>query len=105
MRRSAFQLNNGLRPSSRKTESPSWRSIPRDTLCRKWGRHPVRDQTLVQVIRLLIADQTFLFKAYLLHEVALKHGLIAVCMAKAAGRGAGMLDAYSPEHRRSGTEA
>ncbi|MEJ6655563.1 MAG: glutamine synthetase, partial [Pseudomonas sp.] len=30
---------------------------------------------------LLIADQTFLFK-YLLHEVALKHGLIAVCMAK-----------------------
>src|SRR5690606_36095262 len=30
---------------------------------------------------LLIADQTFLFK-HLLKEVALKHGLIAVCMAK-----------------------
>ena len=30
---------------------------------------------------LLIADQTFLFK-YMLHEIALKHGLIAVCMAK-----------------------
>lgn len=30
---------------------------------------------------LLIADQTFLFK-HLLHEIALKHGLIAVCMAK-----------------------
>src|SRR5690606_2065611 len=34
---------------------------------------------------LLIADQTFLFK-YLLHEVALKHGLIAVCMAKPLSR-------------------
>src|SRR5690606_3890426 len=30
---------------------------------------------------LLIADQTFLFK-FMLHEIALKHGLIAVCMAK-----------------------
>ncbi|HIQ52738.1 MAG TPA: glutamine synthetase, partial [Pseudomonas pachastrellae] len=34
---------------------------------------------------LLIADQTFLFK-HALHEVALKHGLIAVCMAKPLAR-------------------
>ena len=34
---------------------------------------------------LLIADQTFLFK-FMLHEIALKHGLIAVCMAKPLSR-------------------
>ena len=51
----------------------------------------------------LLADQTFLFK-HLLKEVALKHGLIVVCMA-AAGEDAGQLDAHPPEHRRTGRRA
>jgi glutamine synthetase len=54
--------------------------LARDTFMHEMGISQY-EINLVHGEPLLIADQTFLFK-HLLKEVALKHGLIAVCMAK-----------------------
>jgi glutamine synthetase len=58
--------------------------IPRDTFMHEMGVSQY-EINFVHGDPLLIADQTFLFK-HALHEVALKHGLIAVCMAKPLAR-------------------
>lgn len=54
--------------------------IPCDALMHEMGLSQY-EINFVHDDPLLIADQTFLFK-HLLSEIALKHGLIAVCMAK-----------------------
>ncbi|WPC07140.1 glutamine synthetase family protein [Pseudomonas benzenivorans] len=54
--------------------------LPRDTFMHEMGLSQF-EINLLHGDPLLLADQTFLFK-HLLKEVALKHGLIAVCMAK-----------------------
>lgn len=54
--------------------------VPCDAVMHEMGRSQY-EINFVHDDPLLIADQTFLFK-HLLREIALKHGLIAVCMAK-----------------------
>jgi glutamine synthetase len=74
---SAFSVssNNGLRPFfSEVYKCMAALGLPRDTFMHEMGVSQFE-------INLLLADQTFLFK-HLLKEVALKHGLTVVCMAK-----------------------
>lgn len=80
---SAFSVSsaNGLRPFFEELKAGmAALGIPRDTFMNEMGISQF-EINFVHGDALLLADQTFLFK-HLLHEVALKHGLIAVCMAK-----------------------
>jgi glutamine synthetase len=73
---SAFSVssNNGLRPFfSEVYKCMAALGLPRDTFMHEMG--------VSQFEINLLPDQTFLFK-HLLKEVALKHGLTVVCMAK-----------------------
>ncbi|MCS4262249.1 L-glutamine synthetase [Pseudomonas protegens] len=80
---SAFSVssNNGLRPFFKEVyEGMAALGLPRDTFMHEMGVSQF-EINLLHGDPLLLADQTFLFK-HLLKEVALKHGLIVVCMAK-----------------------
>ncbi|WP_338526923.1 glutamine synthetase family protein [Pseudomonas batumici] len=80
---SAFSIssNNGLRPFfSEVYECMAALGLPRDTFMHEMGVSQF-EINLLHGDPLLLADQTFLFK-HLLKEVALKHGLTVVCMAK-----------------------
>lgn len=80
---SAFSVssNNGLRPFfSEVYRCMAALGLPRDTFMHEMGVSQF-EINLVHGDPLLLADQTFLFK-HLLKEVALKHGLTVVCMAK-----------------------
>jgi len=80
---SAFSVssNNGLRPFWNEVyHCMAALGLPRDTFMHEMGVSQF-EINLLHGDPLLLADQTFLFK-HLLKEVALKHGLIAVCMAK-----------------------
>ncbi|WP_263261108.1 glutamine synthetase family protein [Pseudomonas sp. RIT-PI-S] len=80
---SAFSVssNNGLRPFWNEVyQCMAALGLPRDTFMHEMGVSQF-EINLLHGDPLLLADQTFLFK-HLLKEVALKHGLIAVCMAK-----------------------
>lgn len=80
---SAFSVssNNGLRPFfSEVYKCMAALGLPRDTFMHEMGVSQF-EINLLHGDPLLLADQTFLFK-HLLKEVALKHGLIVVCMAK-----------------------
>jgi glutamine synthetase len=80
---SAFSIssNNGLRPFFCEVyECMAELGLPRDTFMHEMGVSQF-EINLLHGDPLLLADQTFLFK-HLLKEVALKHGLIVVCMAK-----------------------
>ncbi|MDP4569113.1 glutamine synthetase family protein [Pseudomonas sp. LPH60] len=80
---SAFSVssNNGLRPFFKEVyECMAVLGLPRDTFMHEMGVSQF-EINLLHGDPLLLADQTFLFK-HLLKEVALKHGLIVVCMAK-----------------------
>lgn len=80
---SAFSVssNNGLRPFfSEVYACMAALGLPRDTFMHEMGVSQF-EINLLHGDPLLIADQTFVFK-HLLKEVALKHGLIVVCMAK-----------------------
>ncbi len=80
---SAFSVssNNGLRPFFREVyASMAALGLPRDTFMHEMGVSQF-EINLLHGDPLLMADQTFLFK-HLLKEVALKHGLNVVCMAK-----------------------
>lgn len=54
--------------------------LPRDTFLHEMGASQF-EINLLHGDALQVADQTFLFK-HLLREIALRHGMIAVCMAK-----------------------
>ena len=80
---SAFSVssNNGLRPFfSEVYRCMAALGLPRDTFMHEMGVSQF-EINLLHGDPLLLADQTFLFK-HLLKEVALKHGLNVVCMAK-----------------------
>lgn len=80
---SAFGVssNNGLRPFfSEVYRCMEALGLPRDTFMHEMGVSQF-EINLLHGDPLLLADQTFLFK-HLLKEVALKHGLTVVCMAK-----------------------
>ncbi|MDR6958788.1 glutamine synthetase [Pseudomonas brassicacearum] len=80
---SAFSIssNNGLRPFfSEVYACMAALGLPRDTFMHEMGVSQF-EINLLHGDPLLLADQTFLFK-HLLKEVALKHGLTVVCMAK-----------------------
>jgi len=80
---SAFSVssNNGLRPFFQEVyQCMAALGLPRDTFMHEMGVSQF-EINLLHGDPLLLADQTFLFK-HLLKEVALKHGLIVVCMAK-----------------------
>lgn len=80
---SAFSVssNNGLRPFFNEVyASMAALGLPRDTFMHEMGVSQF-EINLLHGDPLLLADQTFLFK-HLLKEVALKHGLSVVCMAK-----------------------
>lgn len=80
---SAFSVssNNGLRPFFKEVyECMAALGLPRDTFMHEMGVSQF-EINLLHGDPLLLADQTFLFK-HLLKEVALKHGLTVVCMAK-----------------------
>ncbi|WP_206427199.1 glutamine synthetase family protein [Pseudomonas chlororaphis] len=80
---SAFSVssNNGLRPFFNEVYAyMAALGLPRDTFMHEMGVSQF-EINLLHGDPLLQADQTFLFK-HLLKEVALKHGLIVVCMAK-----------------------
>ena len=80
---SAFSVssNNGLRPFFNEVyECMAALGLPRDTFMHEMGVSQF-EINLLHGDPLLLADQTFLFK-HLLKEVALKHGLSVVCMAK-----------------------
>ncbi|QZI73637.1 glutamine synthetase family protein [Pseudomonas protegens] len=84
---SAFSVssNNGLRPFFKEVyECMAALGLPRDTFMHEMGVSQF-EINLLHGDPLLLADQTFLFK-HLLKEVALKHGLIVVCMAKPLAR-------------------
>ncbi|WP_433741486.1 glutamine synthetase family protein [Pseudomonas putida] len=73
--------NNGLRPFfSEVYECMAALGLPRDTFMHEMGVSQF-EINLLHGDALLLADQTFLFK-HLLKEVALKHHLSVVCMAK-----------------------
>ncbi|MFN3580849.1 MAG: glutamine synthetase family protein [Pseudomonas sp.] len=77
--------NNGLRPFFEALKSGmAALGIPRDTFMHEMGVSQF-EINFVHGDPLLVADQTFLFK-HMLHEIALQHGLIAVCMAKPLAR-------------------
>jgi len=81
--RSAFSVssNNGLRPFfSEVYKGMAALGLPRDTFMHEMGVSQF-EINLLHGDPLLLADQTFLFK-HLLKEIALKHGLTVVCMAK-----------------------
>lgn len=80
---SAFSVssNNGLRPFFQEVyQCMAALGLPRDTFMHEMGVSQF-EINLLHGDPLLQADQTFLFK-HLLKEVALKHGLSVVCMAK-----------------------
>lgn len=80
---SAFSVssNNGLRPFFAEVyRCMAALGLPRDTFMHEMGVSQF-EINLLHGDPLLLADQTFLFK-HLLKEVALKHGLTVVCMAK-----------------------
>lgn len=80
---SAFSIssNNGLRPFFNEVyRCMEALGLPRDTFMHEMGVSQF-EINLLHGDPLLLADQTFLFK-HLLKEVALKHGLTVVCMAK-----------------------
>lgn len=80
---SAFSVssNNGLRPFFEEVYAcMAALGLPRDTFMHEMGVSQF-EINLLHGDALLLADQTFLFK-HLLKEVALKHGLTVVCMAK-----------------------
>lgn len=80
---SAFSIssNNGLRPFFQEVYAcMAALDLPRDTFMHEMGVSQF-EINLLHGDPLLLADQTFLFK-HLLKEVALKHGLTVVCMAK-----------------------
>jgi glutamine synthetase len=80
---SAFSVssNNGLRPFFQEVyRCMAALGLPRDTFMHEMGVSQF-EINLLHGDPLLMADQTFLFK-HLLKEVALKHGLTVVCMAK-----------------------
>ncbi|MDR6713247.1 glutamine synthetase [Pseudomonas hunanensis] len=84
---SAFSVssNNGLRPFfSEVYRCMAALGLPRDTFMHEMGVSQF-EINLLHDDPLLLADQTFLFK-HLLKEVALKHGVIVVCMAKPLAR-------------------
>ena len=87
---SAFSVTsgNGLRPFFEDVyRCMDAVGIPRDTFMHEMGTSQF-EINLIHGEPLLIADQTFLFK-HLLREVALQHGLLAVCMAKPLAHTAG----------------
>ncbi|MBC3955138.1 glutamine synthetase family protein [Pseudomonas triticifolii] len=80
---SAFSIgsNNGLRPFFQEVYAcMAALGLPRDTVMHEMGVSQF-EINLLHGDPLQVADQTFLFK-HLLKEVALKHGVIVVCMAK-----------------------
>ena len=80
---SAFSVtsNNGLRPFfSEVYQAMAHFGMPRDTFMHEMGTSQF-EINMLHGDPLLLADQTFLFK-HLLKEIALKHGLSVVCMAK-----------------------
>lgn len=80
---SAFSVssNNGLRPFFQEVyQCMAALGLPRDTFMHEMGVSQF-EINLLHGDPLLLADQTFLFK-HVLKEVALKHGLTVVCMAK-----------------------
>ncbi|WP_177523016.1 glutamine synthetase family protein [Pseudomonas sp. v388] len=80
---SAFSVgsHNGLRPFFTEVYAAmAALGLPRDTFMHEMGISQF-EINLLHGDPLLLADQTFLFK-HLLKEVALKHGLNVVCMAK-----------------------
>ncbi len=84
---SAFSVssNNGLRPFFNEVyQCMAALGLPRDTFMHEMGVSQF-EINLLHGDPLLLADQTFLFK-HLLKEVALKHGLAVVCMAKPLAR-------------------
>ncbi|KWT03988.1 glutamate-ammonia ligase [Pseudomonas syringae pv. avii] len=87
---SAFSIssNNGLRPFFAEVYAcMAALGLARDTVMHEMGVSQF-EINLLHGDPLLLADQTFLFK-HLLKEVALKHGLIVVCMAKPLAHTAG----------------
>ncbi|WP_162484357.1 glutamine synthetase family protein [Pseudomonas sp. StFLB209] len=87
---SAFSVtsNNGLRPFFAEVRTcMAALGLPRDTFMHEMGVSQF-EINLLHGDPLLLADQTFLFK-HLLKEVALKHGLSVVCMAKPLAQAAG----------------
>jgi glutamine synthetase len=83
---SAFSIGaqSGLQPFFAEVyRSMAALGLPRDTFMHEMGTSQF-EINFPHGDALLLADQTFLFK-HLLREVALKHGLIAVCMAKPLG--------------------
>jgi glutamine synthetase len=79
----AFSIssNNGLRPFFNEVyQCMAALGLPRDTFMHEMGVSQF-EINLLHGDPLLLADQTFLFK-HMLKEVALKHGLNVVCMAK-----------------------
>jgi glutamine synthetase len=84
---SAFSVssNNGLRPFFQEVyQCMAALGLPRDTFMHEMGVSQF-EINLLHGDPLVLADQTFLFK-HLLKEVALKHGLTVVCMAKPLAR-------------------
>lgn len=80
---SAFSVssNNGLRPFFQDVyRCMEAVGLERDTFMHEMGTSQF-EINFLHGDSVLLADQTFLFK-HLLKEVALKHGLIVVCMAK-----------------------
>ncbi|WP_295482682.1 glutamine synthetase family protein [uncultured Pseudomonas sp.] len=80
---SAFSVssNNGLRPFFDEVyRCMAALGLPRDTFMHEMGVSQF-EINLLHGDALLLADQTFLFK-HLLKEVALRHGLTVVCMAR-----------------------
>lgn len=87
---SAFSIssNNGLRPFFNEVyRCMAALGLPRDTFMHEMGVSQF-EINLLHGDPLLLADQTFLFK-HLLKEVALKHGVSVVCMAKPLAKTAG----------------
>ena len=81
----SVSTSNGLKPFFDEISAGmAALGIPRDTFMHEMGVSQF-EINFVHGDPVLIADQTFLFK-HMLHEVALKHGLIAVCMAKPLAR-------------------
>lgn len=83
MGHSAFSVssNNGLRPFFEDVyRCMAAVDLERDTFMHEMGTSQF-EINFLHGDPVLLADQTFLFK-HLLKEVALKHGLIVVCMAK-----------------------
>lgn len=105
---SAFSVssNNGLRPFFLEVyRCMAALGLPRDTFMHEMGVSQF-EINLLHGDPLLLADQTFLFK-HLLKEVALKHGLTVVCMAKPLAKtpGSSMHIHQSVVHIDSGKNA